>query len=174
MTRDEELDLLLTKQKIIELSYTYSRACDRLDKELLKTVYWPDGTDDHGIFKGTAVEYVDWVMDFLDGWTSTQHSNTNFLLEVDGDDAWGECEWVGFYRIPTDDGGIDQLSAGRYLDHYQRREGEWRIFHRTCTTEWSRGTPVETDWRADPGPSIIGKRDRTDPVYRLREIAIVS
>jgi hypothetical protein len=165
------------RQEIVDLSLKYSRACDRLDKELLESVYWPDGSDDHGIFKGSAPDYIDWVMGFLAQWTSSHHTNSNHLVEIDGDDAAGECHWIGFYRYEVDGQPIDQLSAGRYLDRYQRRSsdsetggesgGEWRILHRTCTTEWSRVDVVDNDWRANPGPSIIGVRDRSDLVYHL-------
>ena len=33
---------------ITDLIHRYSRAVDRLDADLLRSVYWPDGTDDHG------------------------------------------------------------------------------------------------------------------------------
>jgi hypothetical protein len=32
----------------------YSRAIDRLDRELLLSVYHEDAVDDHGVFVGTA------------------------------------------------------------------------------------------------------------------------
>ncbi len=169
---NERMEVFLDRQDIMDLSWTYSRACDRLDRELLETVYWPDGTDDHGIFKGSAPEYVDWVMGFLKGWTSTHHTNSNFLIDVDGDTATGELHWTGYYRYDVDGQPMDQLSAGRYLDKYERRGGEWRILHRTCTSEWTRVTPVETDWRANSGPAIIGVRNKSDLVYDLANIGI--
>jgi hypothetical protein len=173
MSSSEEIDLYLARQRIVDLSFKYSRACDRLDRELLTSVYWPDGTDDHGIFKGSAPDYVEWVMNLLSQWTSSHHTNSNHLIEIDGDDATGECHWIGFYRYEVDGKPVDQLSAGRYLDRYQRREGEWRILHRTCTSEWSRVAAVEQDWRANPGPSIVGRRDPTDLVYGLADLGII-
>ena len=56
-----------------------------LDRELLASVYWPDGTDDHGAFVGSAPDYVDWVMTLLSGWISVHHDNTNILIDIDGD-----------------------------------------------------------------------------------------
>ncbi len=176
MSGAEEFEHRLARQEahreIVDLSFRYSRACDRLDEALLESVYWPDGSDDHGVFKGSAPDYIDWVMGFLAQWTSSHHTNSNHLVEIDGDNATGECHWIGFYRYEVDGQPVDQLSAGRYLDRYQRRpsensESEWRILHRTCTSEWTRAVPVENDWRANPGPSIIGVRDRSDPVYDI-------
>ncbi len=172
MSNDSRIQLFLDRQEIMELSWKYSRACDRLDTDLLSQVYWPDGTDDHGIFKGTAPEYVEWVMGLLKQWTSSHQTNSNFLIDVDGDIATGEVHWTGFYRYVIDGQPMDQLAAGRYLDKYERRNGEWRILHRTCTSEWSRVEKVEEDWRADPGPSIMGVRDKSDPVYDLINIGI--
>ena len=58
MSRDDQIQALLDRQAIAELSYRYSRAADRLDRELLESVYWPDGTDDHGAFVGSAPDYA--------------------------------------------------------------------------------------------------------------------
>ena len=116
-----KIDDLLDKQEIMELSYRYSRACDRLDADLMAAVYWPDGTDDHGAFKGTAPDYVDWVMDFVGQWESTHHDNTNILIDLDGDVAFGEVHWTGLYRYYIDGVLHDHLAVGRYLDRYEKR-----------------------------------------------------
>ena len=175
MPSDAELQALLDKQAIAELSYVYSRACDRMDRELLESVYWPDGTDDHGTFKGTAPEYVDWVMGFLEGWVSTHHDNTNILIELDGDTACGEVHWNGFYRYDLDGETYDHLAVGRYIDRYERRDGEWRILHRTCVSDWTRIAPTLNDWRkAPPGAQILGQRGCGDPVYQRHNIAIAE
>ncbi|MGI9326345.1 MAG: nuclear transport factor 2 family protein [Pseudomonadales bacterium] len=73
------MQALIDKQAIPELSYRYSRGCDRLDRELITSVYWPDGTDNHGAFKGGAGDYVDWVMKALDSMVATRHDNTNIV-----------------------------------------------------------------------------------------------
>ena len=173
MTADKDLQALLDKQAIMELSYVYSRACDRMDRTLLESVYWPDGTDDHGSFKGTAPEYVDWVMDFLSGWVSTHHDNANILIELDGDSACGEVHWTGYYRYDIDGKAHDHLAVGRYIDRYERRSGEWRILHRTCVSDWTRIAPTLNDWRVNPpGAQILGTRGTGDPVYQRHSIAI--
>ena len=168
MNTETAIEKLIETETIRQLSFLYSRACDRLDRALLEQVYWPDGSDDHGVFKGSAPDYIDWVMAFLEGWTSTQHDNGNFLIEIDGLQATGEVHWTGYYRYEIDGVAHDQLSAGRYLDRYEKRFGQWRILHRTCTSEWSRILPVEVDWRANPGPAIVGRRDADDPLYELQ------
>jgi hypothetical protein len=167
---EERLQALFDRQDIADLSHRYSRACDRLDRDLLEAVYWPDGSDDHGAFAGSAPDYVDWVMDLLSGWTSVHHDNTNILIELDGDTAFGEVHWTGYYSYDIDGVPHDQLAAGRYLDRYERRNGEWRIKHRTCVTDWSRVEPG-ADWRTARG-RLVGRRKPDDLLYRIRELGV--
>ena len=170
---NNELKELLDKQAITELSYRYSRACDRLDRELLSSVYWLDGTDDHGVFKGDAPAYIDWVMDFLAGWISTHHDNSNILIDLNGDAATGEVHWVGYYRFETAGVVQDHIGVGRYIDRYERREDEWRIKHRTCLSDWSRTEPANLPLPDATNP-LIGKRGPTDLVYARETIGLTT
>ena len=172
-----KIDDLVDKQEIAELSYRYSRACDRLDAEMLSEVYWPDGTDDHGIFKGSAPDYVDWVMGYLSGWVSTHHDNTNILIDLDGDVAYGEVHWTGYYRYEVEGVLQDHLAVGRYIDRYERRDGangkEWRIMHRTCLSDWTRIEPTNAELHAmNEANPLRGRRGREDAVYDRRNIRI--
>jgi len=58
-----EVQELVDRQKIYEVLTTYCRALDRCDVELMKTVYWEDRRDEHGVFDGNAqqfAEFMDW------------------------------------------------------------------------------------------------------------------
>jgi hypothetical protein len=174
-----KIEYLLDKQEIMELSYRYSRACDRLDAALMTAVYWPDGTDDHGSFKGTAPDYVEWVMGFVGAWVSTHHDNGNILIDLDGDVAFGEVHWTGYYRYEIDGVLHDHLAAGRYLDRYERRNNrqgkEWRIKHRTCLSDWSKIEPANAAMHeAGQANPLRGRRGAEDHLYNLRNIAILE
>ena len=54
MTQDAGLQILLDKRAIEEKLHLYCRVIDRLDVDLLRSIYWPEGTDDHGSFVGNA------------------------------------------------------------------------------------------------------------------------
>ena len=127
---------LLDKQAITELSYRYSRACDRMDSDLLTAVYWPDGTDDHGIFKGDAPAYVDWVMGFLSGWISTHHDNNNILIDLNGDVASGEVHWVGYYRYEVEGVVQDQAQQVHRERHGQQKKSNMQCSGNGC--KWRR------------------------------------
>ena len=62
-----------------------ARGIDRCDADLVRAVFHPDATDDHGMYKGTAADFVPWVMEVLAGMRRTQHMIGNVLIEVDGD-----------------------------------------------------------------------------------------
>jgi len=48
------------REAIENLLGLYCRAIDRLDVELLKSVYHPDGIDDHGAISANAHERCRW------------------------------------------------------------------------------------------------------------------
>jgi hypothetical protein len=49
---DVDLTVLLAERAIERVLTSYSRGVDRFDFDLVRSCYWPDGTDDHGSFSG--------------------------------------------------------------------------------------------------------------------------
>lgn len=117
----------------------YCRGIDRRDRELVRACYWPDATDDHaGAFAGTREEFVDWVFRVLDRFTMTMHVVGNQLVEVDGDVADVETYGVAHHRgEPGDDRRRNYTTGFRYLDRFERRDGEWRIAARRVALEFT-------------------------------------
>jgi hypothetical protein len=125
------IEQLLAIEACREAARRYSYGVDRLDVDVMKSAYWPDGTDDHGVFVGNAWEFCDRVVGSHDRWTWTAHTIANHRVEFDDDDhARGEV----YVHASLFEGDERRLSTfhGRYLDTYERRNGEWRIFHRVC------------------------------------------
>ena len=52
----EELDLMLAEWAIQRVLTSYSRGVDRFDFGLVRSCYWPDGTDDHGSYGATQIQ----------------------------------------------------------------------------------------------------------------------
>jgi hypothetical protein len=122
------------REAIREATLRYARGVDRLDTELMKSAYWPDATDDHGRFVGNGWEFAERVVGTHDRWAATMHCVYNHSIEFDDDThARGELYNVT-YLVPRD-GGPWSVWLGRYLDRYERRDGQWRIMHRTCVHE---------------------------------------
>lgn len=121
--------------EITQVLYRYCRGVDRGDRELIRSVYHPDATDDHGSWSGLGVDFADHVVDSMDGATLTsQHQISNPLIEVDGDVASCESYFLAFH--PSRNASGDEklvVAAGRYLDRFECRAGEWRIADSRCT-----------------------------------------
>ncbi len=148
-------------EAIRDAAHRYSRGVDRLDADLMKSAYWPDAIDDHGVFVGNAMAFCDRVVASHGRFTATMHCILNHAITLDGEDHHGPDESDGpetahgevynvTYLHRTDDEGQRWLDTwwGRYLDRYERRElpggGEdWRIAQRTCVHEWTRSERVE-------------------------------
>lgn len=115
-----------------EAARRYAYGVDRLDADVMKSAYWPDATDDHGVFVGNAWEFCDRVVATHGSWEWTMHTTFNHRVEIDagGTSARGEAFNIAYLF----DGENRRLSTwyGRYLDRYEQRNGEWRIAHRVC------------------------------------------
>lgn len=162
---------LLDKQAIAELVFAYSRAVDRQDFVLLRTLYTEDGYDDHGgLYSGPAAGYVDWLEQAMQGCDNTTHSVHNHLIAFTGEDsAEGEVYVTAYHRLRNNEGGFTELVEGlRYLDHYRRVDGCWRFARRQLINDWCQVGPAY--WNLDD-PALkgtpVGRTDAEDPSYRF-------
>ncbi len=164
----EALDGLVADRAIRDLVLRYCRGIDRMDRELVRSCYHPDARDSHGTFEGGREEFLDWVWRVLARYTMTMHYVANQLVEVDpGDPVRARSEAYGM-AIHRTEGGEPRgnLTTGfRYVDEVTwRPEGGWRILRRRAVTEWVRVDRPDDWWPIPPG-SLVGRRDRTDPLY---------
>jgi 3-phenylpropionate/cinnamic acid dioxygenase small subunit len=70
--------------------------------------------------------------------STSMHNISNVLIELDGDVARCESYSIVIVRIRKDGGDVDWLHAGRYVDRFERRNGEWRIAYRTVVYDVER------------------------------------
>lgn len=161
------LDDLVAQQEIRDVLARYTRGIDRMDRELVLSCYHPGALDDHGAFRGTAEEFADWVAEALAHFDSTMHFLGQQLVEVAGDRAHSETYCVAYHRrAPRDaEQGHDLWMGLRYVDVFERRDGEWRIESRRCVFDWTRHDPIVREWELPP-EALRGSRDRNDVVYR--------
>ena len=127
---------------IEDVARRYSRGVDRLDEDLMKSAYWPDATDDHGVFVGNAMEFVEMCMVSHLRWRSTSHCIFNHSIELDenGNRATGEVYNVTY--LFQKDSDILDTWHGRYLDVYEKREHTWRIIERVCVHEGTKSEAI--------------------------------
>ena len=143
-----------------EAARRYSHGVDRLDGEWMKSAYWPDATDDHGVFVGNAHDFVDSCMATHDRWAFTLHTIMNHTVELEPDDIHARGEAYNLSYLLRRDNGELEIWYGRYLDHYEKRDDEWRILHRVCVHEGNRSEPVNAGIQLEAGKFRPGTFDR--------------
>ncbi len=188
---EQRLGELLDKQAITEVIMTYARAIDRLDEDLLRSVFHPDSQHAHGFVgpssdpslpssPGAPGDFVAFAFEILRTLTRTHHQLGNIFIELDGDDAYTETYFSAYHRMRAkgdplaSDGAydteMDWLVGGRYIDRMQKREGVWKISHRTGLTDWMRTEPPSTQGFSDIPADMLGHRGPQDLVYRARQV----
>lgn len=132
----DPLRTLIDKDQIRELGMLYSRAVDRKDIALLRTLYTDDATDTHGdSFDGSAADYCDFIARSVVHMPYSGHHICNHLITVDGDEAEGEIYAIACHAIPDRAGGwLEDIRWVRYIDRYRREaDGRWRFAKRIVT-----------------------------------------
>ena len=177
---------LQDRQAIHDCMMTYSRMIDRLDRELLISVYHHDAIDDHGVFVGSREEFADWAIAMhRRTHLSHQHCQFNSTCDLDGDVAHTETYYM--FVGMNQRGAPLGMSGGRYIDRLEKRDGRWAIATRICIRDWapldaipdtldqSTLTVVDLDeatrtlMREGAQPS----RDRADPSY-MRPLLVAA
>lgn len=130
-----------TYQAISENELEYTRGLDRHDEALERAVFWPDAA----ISYGNRVAYEE-----LASWANASHANsaahqhhvTGLTLDVDGAIAHEEGYILYSSDVQRDRshdtpgtptpgrvvaGSFATLGTGRYVNRYERRDGDWRM-----------------------------------------------
>ena len=129
-------------------------------------MYHPDGTDDHGSFKGLGVDFADYVTRRLgERYAATMHTIANTIIEFTGPDT-AHVESHVCARQRRADGVVLETFGGRYVDRFERRDGEWRIAHRNLVHEWDKVEHVELAF--PPGRYPEGGRSDPQPLRSRR------
>ena len=144
----------------------YTRGVDRHDRALMMSAYHPDAIDEHGVAMGNPAEFCDWAI----GWHAKfqhqhQHIINNTSIELDGDTAHVETYYTFFGDNKE---GPPSLAFGRYVDRFEKRDGQWRIAHRVCVNQLAGSfntvamPPAYLEAMQSTGPNT---RDRNDISY---------
>ena len=159
---DTRLNDFLDREEIRDLSRRYMRGLDRLDMELLASVFSDDATVDYGFFQGSAADFVGFAHRALRDHLANHHMIGQMLIDVDGDEAVGEIYFQAFHRIVEAGQEQDLFIAGRYVDRYRRKDGRWRIVFRSEVNDWARTDPAADGALTGNPASLRGERAPTD------------
>lgn len=169
---------LAARAAISDVVNLYCHAIDRRQWEEIGHCFHADATYRFGAIDGTWQEFVAVAKAIIDPTRITHHQTGNMLFRLSANAADTETYFTAYHRIAADAPGdavfpgtgveYDVVLAGRYVDRFECRDGEWRIAHRTGVTDWRRDTPAADsglfaqppDWRGsigsdDPGFAVI-------------------
>lgn len=178
MTNDQKLQELCDREAIRDCIYRYCRGIDRADEAALRSAYWPDATDCHGAYKGSATGFIEHALVIFASRPRNIHQVSNILIEFGKPGvAAVETYFSALQRAPDGTGVIRQvLIWGRYCDRFEKRGEEWRVADRTVVYDWveeQASSDLTMEQRFGPRQPI-GTPDRDDPVHRLRASVLNS
>jgi len=163
MTHDAALQALLDKNAIYECMLRYTRGLDRLELDLFRSAYWPDAHTCHGTVNGTPDDMLDWWMPFQPGRETGQHAISNLTIEFESDSV-AHTESYFLASIKNHGSDVVEFLGGRYVDRFEKREGEWRIKTRILIFDWQ-ATGDASGMAARLAMNFKGSRDRNDMSY---------
>ncbi len=126
---------IAAEQAIARICYDYARAVDTGDLERLRHIFRHgkiriDGVDDQHVGGDGVVEmFRRYTKFFDDGTPSTKHVTTNLLIDVEGPER--ATSWSYFTVLQArPELPLQIVIAGRYLDTWEPRDGEWALIDR--------------------------------------------
>lgn len=155
----------IDKLAIQELFARYAHAIDDLDVEAWVQCFAPDGIFQvgsramrgHAALHGYAEVHVKDIR--------CRHLMANFLYEIHGDEATGQCSMLATLATA---GGYKIFAQGRYVDRLGKFNGQWRIVHRRVEPDRLVTDPKVITSIADPDVAAL-VRPLVDAAIRLGE-----
>jgi len=142
----QELTALIDRDRIRDCVARLARGEDRRDAESIGDCFWPDANVDLGVFVGSFAEYLAWVVPGAPSIPVTLHTLGQSIIELRGDVAAVETHVTAYHRIDMGGQERDIVLGGRYLDRMEKRDGHWRIVHRTMLYDWLSDYGKSADW----------------------------
>lgn len=140
---NQQLEELVARMKIVDVTYRYGTAVDTRDWELFRTCFVPNATADFGLWG--RVEGVDAIIGaakpVMEGMDMTQHTMINHSVAFDGSGAaaTATCGLIAEHLFLTSAGHSMSTTRGVYRDRFVSVDGEWRIEHRFLDVTWREG-----------------------------------
>ncbi|MGW1786400.1 nuclear transport factor 2 family protein [Streptomyces sp. NPDC002143] len=150
---------LLDKEAIRDVIYRFCRGADRMERDLVQSCYHSDAIDHHGPYHGPGHGFYD-AANAIEIPKVMHHHVGQTYIQLEGHVAKVETYCLATF-IP--DSGDVSTWVVRYLDRFEKRDGEWKIAHRFVAFDTILG---EGGMGAMPENSY-GHRDRTDYSHTL-------
>lgn len=159
----DKLQRMADKLAIRSTLDRYCHGMDRADRNMAEGTFFEDATVHYyDLHEGTAQSFVDWAWQTHAGLWRIRHQIDNLLIELDGDTASSEA-YVTVVLWTEPPNVAEVCSRGRYLDHWRKQDGHWRITHRehVLDTQTVNGKPNPVSVNEE------STRDSSDPSARF-------
>ena len=166
---DAELQQVVDRSRLYDVLTRYCRALDRCDVDLMRSVYWDDARDDHGVFNGGAQEFAEFIIREIQTWFDmTMHAIMNVHMELEGNVACAESYLFACHRVRGEKRKVEEIFGstylsrfdwsrvegvphvfyygGRYVDRLEKRGREWKIAHRQAVMDWNHNEISSAIW----------------------------
>ena len=170
------LEELEARTAIEDCLKRFARAVDRQDWKAARACYHDDAFDDHGFFKGPPDAFLAHVAKLHEHQDHSMHFNTNVLIEFSSKERAFVETYVlvlqryrpGSPNVPAGSAGVRNIASARYLDRFEKRNGEWRVAHRTLVFGDLASDEMKTPHRFPP-EFTEQKHGMDDPLYALKK-----
>jgi hypothetical protein len=93
------------------------------------------------------MDFVDFCIPVLQSRDQTLHAISNIMMRITGDEARVQCYYNAIERVRRKDRASNDVTfLGRYLDRFEKRDGEWKITHRQVVIDSWRIYEDSCDW----------------------------
>jgi ketosteroid isomerase-like protein len=159
------LDELEARTAIEDCLKRFARAVDRQDWAAAREAYHDGAFDDHGFFKGPPDAFLAHIAKLHAVQEHSMHFNTNVLIEFQAKDR----AFVETYVLVLQRFADKRVTASaRYLDQFEKRNGAWRVAHRTLVFGDMVSEPLSAPPKFPP-EFTVQQHNMSDPLYSLRK-----
>jgi hypothetical protein len=136
---------LKDKADIQETILKYATGIDTRNWALYRSIFADELFMDFSSYSGqpgsamTGDEWAATVQQMLPGFDATQHVFTNFVVDVNGDEATATVYMKAEHFIANKLGDNSHTLGGFYVHKMQRHGADWKIHATTLNVTWSRG-----------------------------------
>ena len=139
------LQQLKDKADIQETILKYATGIDTRDWALYRSIFADEVYLDFSSYSGqpastmTGDQWAEAVQAMLPGFDATQHVLTNFVIDLDGDEATAAVYMKAEHFIANSSGDNSHTLGGFYVHKMKRHGEDWKIHATTLNVTWSRG-----------------------------------
>ena len=162
-----DIEELSARAEIHDVLLRYCRGLDRVDMSLVRGAFHDDAWIQfpESLHVGSVDGFLEFLTAEMPRFVRTMHNLGNSLIDFDGPDVAHVETYLNADHQGSDlhhwKGDYVKLWA-RYLDRFERRDGQWRIARRKLFVDWMFRYPVD-GWFDDHPDASAGLRQGNDP-----------